>query len=90
MRIVPDTRQAASMATSTGGKKTRKRLLSGGQDPVDEPEQKEFKSWIVDTADQVTVGEVYTLCSGTHGRLPLIYSWERRTRLEVSDVDQQG
>jgi len=87
MRLAPDTRQDVS---SGAGKKTRKRQLSG-QDHADEPEPKtQSKSWILDTVDQVTVGEVYTLCGAADGRLPLIYNWERRTKLEPDVGEHQG
>ena len=90
MRISPDTRQDVSAAGPS--KKTQRKRQLSGQDQVDEPETKaEFKSWILDTVDQVTVGQVYTLCSATDGRLPLLYNWERRTKLEPDLLaEQQG
>lgn len=87
MRLAPDTRQDVSAG---GSKKTRKRQLSG-QEQTDEAETKpQSRSWILDTVDQVTVGEVYTLCGATDARLPLIYNWERRTKLEPDVGEHQG
>ena len=87
MRLAPDTRQDISAGAN---KKTRKRQMSG-QDPTDEPEPKaQSRSWILDTVDQATVGEVYTLCGATDARLPLIYNWERRTKLEPDVGEHQG
>jgi len=86
MRLAPDTRQDISAGAN---KKTRKRQMSG-QDPTDEPEPKaQSRSWILDTVDQATVGEVYTLCGATDARLPLIYNWERRTKLEPDVGEHQ-
>lgn len=60
-------------------KKGRKRTLSG-QEQIEETAEirVENKSWILETAEQVTIGELYTSCSGSDGRLQLNYSWERR------------
>lgn len=88
MRVAPDTKQvSASINNST--KKGRKRTLSG-QEQMDEAEIKmEVKSWILETADQITTGEVYTICGGSEGRLQLTYAWERRSKPE-HDTDQTG
>ncbi len=80
MRVAPDTKQVTSSISSA--KKGRKRTLSG-QEHMDEAEIKlEVKSWILETSDQVTVGEVYTICGGSEGRLQLTYAWERRSKPE--------
>ena len=82
VRIAQDTREkdlSNLSAGSQGNKKGRKGSPSG-QEPMDEPECKtEARSWILETAD-LNLGEVYTLCGGTDGRLSLTYSWERRSK----------
>lgn len=86
MRVAPDTKQVSSISSS---KKGRKRTFSG-QDQIEESDSKlELKSWILETADQVTVGEVYTICGGSDGRLQLTYSWERRSKTGC-DLDHTG
>lgn len=87
MRITPDTKQAVSIGST---KKGRKRTFSG-QDQMDETEVKlEVKSWILDTSDQVTVGEVYNICGGSEGRLQLTYAWERRSKPEQDSDHTTG
>lgn len=89
----------AAVSTTNNGKKSRKRTFSG-QEPMDETDAVKtevglveakmdsvIKSWILDTADLVTVGEVYTICGGTDARLPLTYGWERRSKLESESHD---
>lgn len=103
MRITPDARVQALPALNiqpNSSKKSRKRTFSG-QEPMDESdaikselpaESKSeagsgIKSWILDTADVVTVGEVYTVCGGVDGRLLLTYTWERRSKMEQESPD---
>lgn len=86
MRVAPDTKQGSSVNNI---KKGRKRTFSG-QEQIDESETKvEPKTWVLETAYQVTAGEVYTLCGGSEGRLQLTYAWERRSKPE-HDVDHTG
>ena len=88
MRVAPDTKQATT-STINSTKKGRKRTLSG-QEHMDEAEIKlEAKSWILETSEQVTVGEIYTICGGSEGRLQLTYAWERRSKPE-HDSDHAG
>lgn len=84
MRVTPEMKQVAPIGST---KKGRKRTFSG-QEQMDETEVKlEVKSWILETSDQVTVGEVYTICGSSNGRLQLNYAWERRSKPE-HDADR--
>ena len=96
MRITPDARHHTASSgisgqTSTKSTKSRKRTLSGQDQTADEPADAAksedgappIKNWTLDTADLVTVGEVYTVCGGVDGRLPLTYFWDRRNKTEV-------
>lgn len=75
MRISADMKQANPAPHS---KKGRKRTFSGQEQIEELDNRSETKSWILETAEQVTVGDVYTSCTGSDGRLQLNYSWERR------------
>lgn len=86
MRVTPEMKQVAPIGST---KKGRKRTFSG-QEQMDETEVKlEVKSWFLETSDQVTVGEVYTICGGSNGRLQLNYAWERRSKPE-HDADRSS
>ena len=85
MRITRDTRQTTMVGTNKKGQKRS----PGCQEQVDEAADVQVKaepsivnqnSWILDTAEHLTIGEVYTLCGGADGRLSLAYSWERRSK----------
>lgn len=105
MRITPDARHVTSTGgnagqTSNKTNKGRKRTLSGQEQPMDEPTDAikaeptdgvaSCKSWTIDTADLITVGEVYTQCAGADARLPLTYFWERRSKLEMDSPSEHS
>ena len=86
MRLAPDTKQ--QQAAVSGNAKKSRRLNSGGQDQLDESEPTKLESkpsWTVDPSEHVTIGEVYSMCGATDGRLPLTYTWERRSQLNPSE-----
>ena len=98
MRIAPDTKTAPVVNNIPNNRKGRKRTFSeqehqDHQEQIDEPEVKPeaIRTWTLDVADQVTVGEVYIQYGGVDGRLPLTYSWERRSKpAEPDSNDHPG
>ena len=98
MRIAPDTKTAPVVNNIPNNRKGRKRTFSeqehqDQQEQIDEPEVKPeaIRTWTLDVADQVTVGEVYIQYGGVDGRLPLTYSWERRSKpAEPDSNDHPG
>lgn len=95
VRISRDTRQTAMVGTNKKGQKRS----PGCQEQVDEATGQDVQvkaeastanhSWILDIADNVTIGEVYTLCGGADGRLSLTYSWERRSKSRTALTPEQ-
>ena len=94
MRLAPDTK-VGSVANGSNNRKSRKRTFSGQdhqdqQEQIDEVEVKPeiIRTWTLELADQVTIGEVYIQCGGIDGRLPLTYSWERRSKPTEPDSNE--
>nr|SVE92869.1 EOG090X01XB [Moina brachiata] len=81
IRVCSDSSSPFSNIISFLTKKWKPRSIveADGQEQIEELDNRsETKSWILETAEQVTVGDVYTSCTGSDGRLQLNYSWEKR------------